>query len=195
MIVFSFHYIIANDAVHLSNTLALELHGWTGLCIEPNPGYWYGLSHRNCTVVGAFVGGAMERVKVEFRGEYSGIAGNRLTKKQLIRMKQGIIEPGDQRYTVPMEQILRKFQVPKVIDYLSLDVEGSEWLIMQNFPFEGYRVRIMTVERPPKRLRELLESKGYVFLKNLGTFGETLWAHRSMGLTPDNPKITKYNRA
>lgn len=33
--------LAANDAKDLTNTLALERdHGWNGLCIEPNPGYW-----------------------------------------------------------------------------------------------------------------------------------------------------------
>ena len=61
--------LAANDAREFSNTLALERsYGWTGLCIEPNPVYWYGLSHRKCTVVGALVGGDIERMEVKFRG-------------------------------------------------------------------------------------------------------------------------------
>jgi hypothetical protein len=30
--------LAANDAKDLTNTLALERHGWKGLCVEPNPG-------------------------------------------------------------------------------------------------------------------------------------------------------------
>jgi hypothetical protein len=30
--------LAANDAKDLTNTLALERHGWDGLCVEPNPG-------------------------------------------------------------------------------------------------------------------------------------------------------------
>lgn len=33
--------LAANDAMEFSNTLALERAGWDGLCIEPNPTYWY----------------------------------------------------------------------------------------------------------------------------------------------------------
>jgi hypothetical protein len=67
--------LAANDAMKLSNTLALENHGWDGLCIEPNPVYWYGLSHRRCTVVGALVGEKVEAVDVKFRGVFGGIVG------------------------------------------------------------------------------------------------------------------------
>ena len=43
--------LAANDAKEYSNTLALEKHGWNGVCVEPNPGYWYGLSHRKVCFV------------------------------------------------------------------------------------------------------------------------------------------------
>ena len=36
--------LAANDPIDLSNTFKLEQMGWEGLCIEPNPVYWYRLS-------------------------------------------------------------------------------------------------------------------------------------------------------
>lgn len=48
--------LAANEAVGLSNTFALERdYDWNGLCIEPNPDYWYGLSFCKCQTVGAMV--------------------------------------------------------------------------------------------------------------------------------------------
>jgi len=78
--------LAANDALDLTNTLALERKGWTGLCVEPNSVYWYGLSHRKCQVVGALVAGTeSEEVKVKFRGVYGGIVDkmdNRLANRK-----------------------------------------------------------------------------------------------------------------
>ena len=49
--------LAANDAANISNTYALETyHNWTGICIEPNPKYWAGLSYRKCQVIAAAVG-------------------------------------------------------------------------------------------------------------------------------------------
>jgi hypothetical protein len=50
--------LAANDAVQLSNTYALErYYHWQGVCIEPNPMYWYNLTaFRTCVIVGAVVG-------------------------------------------------------------------------------------------------------------------------------------------
>jgi hypothetical protein len=181
--------LASNDAKEFSNTLVLERHGWNGLCIEPNPGYWYGLSHRKCTVVGALVGATREQVQVKFRGVYGGIVGKMDNK--LANRKQEPKAETERRYTAPLLEVFSQFKVPPSIDYLSLDVEGAEYLIMKDFPFDKYRIKIMTVERPNDELRGLLEEKGFVFLKDLAWWGETLWAHKSTGLTPAHPKVAK----
>ncbi len=184
--------LAANDAVEFSNTLALERHGWQGLCVEPNPGYWYGLSHRKCTVVGALVGGRKEEVEVKFRGVYGGILGK--MDEKLANRKREPKSGKQTRFTAPLEDILTRFRVPRNIDYLSLDVEGAEMLVMKEFPFDKYTIKIMTVERPGDDLRELLEQNGYRFLKDLAWWGETLWAHKSTGLTPDHSMIKKIKK-
>ncbi|CAB9500390.1 Inherit from NOG: Methyltransferase FkbM [Seminavis robusta] len=183
--------LAANDALEFSNTLVLERHnGWHGLCIEPNPTYWYGLAHRKCTVVGALMGGEqIDQVNVKFRGVFGGIVGKMDGK--LANRKKEPQAPTEQRYTVPISKVLQRYQVPKTIDYLNLDIEGAEFLVMQHFPFDTYKVRVMTVERPNEQLHALLESKGYHHLKDLTWWGETLWAHESSGFTKDHPKIVK----
>jgi hypothetical protein len=66
--------LAANDAAFHSNTLMLERdHGWSGLCIEPNPTYWRGLTRRKCTVVGAATGAADDEL-VRFNG-HGGVGG------------------------------------------------------------------------------------------------------------------------
>jgi hypothetical protein len=189
--------LAANDAKELSNTLALERHGWHGLCIEPNPNYWYGLSHRNCTVIGALVGGDTppgslpDKVPVKFRGVYGGMVT--VMDDKMANRKKEPDAPIEYRYPASFAKVLEQFNVPSVIDYLSLDVEGAEYMILQHFPFDRYQIRIMTVERPNKQLKSLLLENGYVFLKDLVWWGETLWAHQSTGLTPDHPQIAKIN--
>ena len=135
------------------------------------------------------MGGTVEPVTVKFRGVYGGIVGK--IQEKLANRKKEPDAPPETRFTAPLVDVLRKFNVPKVIDYLSLDVEGAEFLIMNNFPFSDYTIKLLTVERPHQNLRELLERNEYVFLKALAWWGETLWAHKSMGLTPAHPKIVK----
>lgn len=218
--------LAANDAKDLSNTVALEKHGWngryngfsrrsvildaafrkhvvpvdpltlfglvstTGLCVEPNPVYWYDLTHRKCTVVGALVGGpVVEKVSVKFRGVFGGIVGK--MDEGLANRKKEPHAAVEERYTTPFHELLQEYNVPSTIDYLSLDVEGAEFLIMQYFPFDQYTIKVLTVERPSADLKALLGRHGYLMLKQLAWWGETLWAHRSTGLSPSHPKIVK----
>ena len=44
---------------------------------------------------------------------------------------------------------------------MSLDVEGHEYQIMKNFPFDEYKFKAMTIELPCKNLDLLLDSKDY----------------------------------
>lgn len=168
--------LAANDAIILSNTYSLESEGWDGLCIEPNPAYWYRLAHRKCSVAGAFVGGRTDMEEIEVI----------LTNMEL----GGIVDPGfdnkksktssEKRYSVSIGTIFAQFNVPHEIQYMSLDVEGAEDLIMQDFPFGSFLINFFTIERPKESLQELLKKNGYIFITNLVDWGETLWVHEKV---------------
>lgn len=172
--------LAANDAVWASNTFSLEQNfGWKGICIEANPVYWYRLSFRNCHVVGGIVGG-QNNVEVEVNlgeaheGPVGGIVGKDFDNKHGKRGK-----PPEKRYTVALGSIFEMWNAPKVIDYLSLDVEGAETYIMREFPFEKYQFKTMTVERPKDELKDLFTKHGYKHVLDFKR-GDTLWAHESV---------------
>ena len=177
--------LAANHAIKLSNTLALERNvDWKGICVEANPMYWYDLSkYRTCQIFGAVVGGTRDQemefvfpINVDHKdmAVHGGILGfdnqendtKFPTKREKIR-------------TVTLLEILERAAAPTAIDYLSLDVEGAESLIMKDFPFEKYTIKILTVERPKEDLQALLREKGYEFIKTISYFQETLWVHSS----------------
>lgn len=175
--------LAANDAVWASNTFSLEQNfGWKGICIEPNPIYWYRLSFRNCHVIGSIVGGETNaEVDVVLgeahHGPYGGIVGNDFDNKKLnVKEKD---PTSVKRYTVSLLSVLQTFNAPKVIDYISLDVEGAETYIMSGFPFDQYRFLCLTIERPKDELKKLLESNGYIHVIDFKR-GDTLWAHESV---------------
>jgi Methyltransferase FkbM domain len=171
--------LASNDAVRLSNTYALETHfGWNGLCIEPNPIYWTGLSYRKCSVVGAVVGATkMEEVRFKFpksKAPKGGIIGTKFDNKV------DEWNEGQPRYTVPLEEIFDMFQVPSVIDYFNLDVEGAEEFVMRAFPFDKYQFNVLTIERPNDNVVELLLKNNYVRLKQIKAHEDELWVHHSV---------------
>eukprot|EP00980_Cylindrotheca_fusiformis_P005689 scaffold1186_cov80-Cylindrotheca_fusiformis.AAC.3 len=88
--------------------------------------------------------------------------------------------PTETRYTISLRSLFQEFQVPPTIDYMSLDVEGAEELVMEDFPFDKYKMHFLTVERPKLGLQKILKSNGYRFVMKLIYWGETLWVHESV---------------
>lgn len=185
--------LAANDATILSNTYSLEKKlGWNGLCVEPNPIYWANLTYRDCQVVGAVAGNQrMEEVYFRFFGVGGGIIGSHNGTKfdNPSRYKS----ESTPRYTVPLTEILTRFNAPKTIDYLSLDVEGAEEFIMQNFPLNEYKISLMTVERASPSLRALFEKNGFSTPTRLTNWGETIWAHESVLASLDLSNIETFH--
>lgn len=164
--------LAATDGIKNNNTYLLEKNlNWKGICIEPNPKFHSNLrKNRKCLIYTDPIDGENDTV-IDFRvdnGPGGGIVdddtdnnykirGNQLrsNKAKIVKMK-----------TKTLEYILDQSNAPKIIDYLSFDVEGAETRILRNFPFEKYTFLSMTIERPTVELNNLLFSKGYVFVKN-----------------------------
>jgi hypothetical protein len=130
------HYFVdlaANDANQLSiSYLLLEKNNWEGICLEPNPVYLYCLaSYRKCTIIGAMVSGTPQEdgkeVDVVFRGVFGEIVGKEVDNK-----KAGANV--EKRNLVSISTIFQVNHVPNIIDYFSLDVEGAESIVMEDFP-------------------------------------------------------------
>ena len=67
--------------------------------------------------------------------------------------------------TISLNDLLAEHGAPEVIDYLSVDTEGSEFDILNALDFDRWSFRILTVEHnfAPQRedIHALLTSKGY----------------------------------
>jgi hypothetical protein len=124
--------LAAHHYRHISNTYALDLrHRWRGLCIEANPEYLQDLARfRTCALFGGVVADSETKmVQFAMRNALSGIVGKEMDNRG---------QQGPQLLAMPFIDVLRAFAVPNTIDYLSLDVEGAEWMILHEFPFDEY---------------------------------------------------------
>ena len=83
------------------------------------------------------------------------------------------------RNLVSIATIFNQTSVPKVIDYMSLDVEGAESLVMEHFPWNEYSFKFLTIERPKEDLKQTLRSKGYRMVMFLSWYWESLWIHNA----------------
>ena len=159
----------ATDGVLLSNTYLLEKEfGWQGICAEPNPTFHSKLvNNRQCQTshkcIAAKTG---DKVQFVLADEYGGISeyslAGRHRDKVLAYKDDGNVISVD---TVSLQDFLTAAGAPKTIDYLSIDTEGSEFSILETFPFELWDVRFITIEHnfeaQRERIFELLFSKGF----------------------------------
>src|SRR5262249_8972693 len=68
--------------------------------------------------------------------------------------------------TISLLDLLRKYDAPQTIDYLSIDTEGSEFDILKDFDFTTYQFRVITCEHnftsTREKLHQLLARNGYI---------------------------------
>lgn len=157
----------AMDGVELSNTLLLEkYYGWNGIVAEPLPELFNKISkNRSCSAdprcVSSKTGQRVPFIKAEFEAlstmkeyiSHDHWADTRSNNSIEIEVE-----------TVTLDDLLDFHNAPEEIDYLSIDTEGSELLILEAFSFDR-KINIITAEHNHAShkipMRKFLESKGY----------------------------------
>ena len=66
-----------------------------------------------------------------------------------------------------LAEVLFEFKAPETIDYLSLDIEGSEDEVLGEFTFDKYVFRCATIERLSENGKKKLRSQGYILIKEV----------------------------
>lgn len=95
--------------------------------------------------------------------------------------------------TVTLPTALKHFHAPRVIDFMSLDVEGGELLVLQGMEgfWDRYTFLSMLIERPGEQLHMMLIKQGYWFDRVLNSWGDILYIHPS---TPGFAKRMAHER-
>lgn len=169
--------LAANHFRDLSNTYILDhYNGWKGVCIEPNPMYLVGLlSNRKCTVVTSPVSNTNgEEVTFKFDGVYGGLVGEEFDNQEA--HDRSIVAT---LVTTTLTSVLDFVKAPKVMDYLSLDVEGAEQHVLAGLDHSRYLFMVMTIERPKPRSHHILSKAGYRFVYQMTWWGECIYFHQS----------------
>lgn len=165
-----------------SNTWLLESqYGWQGVCIEPNADTFQQLkAHRQCICLDCCLHDRDGRVDfLEAAGVYGGIIDQydphhlAFTRRVLgDRWPDGAPAPTVSRRARTIRSVLRDAAAPPTIDYWSLDTEGSELTLLKSFPFDEYRLRVLTVEHNNGPIRgqihRFMVERGYVRVRDLG---------------------------
>jgi FkbM family methyltransferase len=157
----------ATNGVDLSNSHILEheFH-WNGILAEPNQ-YWIRdlRDNRTCHIEDKCVW-SKSNESLEF---------NSTAIPELATINDFSLGDGHERNrvegtrhyvtTISLVDMLDKYRAPRIIDYLSIDTEGSELAILKGFDFSKYAFRVITCEHnfTPNReeIFRLLTSHGY----------------------------------
>ena len=176
--------LAATDGFHENNTFFLEKKlKWKGICIEPNRKFFNKLKKtRSAKCYCQIITSKKSNVEYIINGGVGGIIGDEFDNNQ--KKRSHLIDKArekdkiETRKSESFYEVLKKAKAPKIIDYLSLDVEGAEFEVFKNFPFDKYKFMSMTIERPPKELNKLLFKNGYKFVKNFKVDG--FYIHKSL---------------
>jgi FkbM family methyltransferase len=155
----------ATDGIGLSNTYMLEKNfSWSGIVAEPGKNWHSELkANRSCKIdlrCISDVSGKQIAFYESDSPELSTISGLEKSDSNIRKLKDSYIVE-----TVSLNDLLSHHKAPKVIDFLSIDTEGSELSILENFNFENYKFAIIVCEHNFTQNRvkifNLLAAKGY----------------------------------
>ena len=157
----------ANDGVDQSNTWYFEKQlNWNGILIEPLPKLFNQLK-KNRNKNNIFVNKCL--VSQTYKDKYIKIIDKDLMSK--IDLKNGIsVEVST------LDKILSFNQVPKIIDFFSLDVEGEEFNVLEGINFLKYNFKYLLIESNDfNKLNKFLITKNYSFVKKLSDIADPDW--------------------
>ena len=173
----------ANDGVEQSNSLFFELkRNWRGILIEPSP-YNFILcreqrSNQNHIFCNACVGFDYKDKYVDMK--YANLMSISENLNLDLNDKEAHIKSGENylketetvfsfgAIATTLDSLLKSAKAPKIIDFISLDVEGAELEVLKGINFDHYSFKYMLIEiRNLKPIENFLIERGYVLEKQL----------------------------
>lgn len=157
----------AFDGRRLSNTFLLEKeYGWRGVLAEPNPEMHDAIRENRSAILDErcvlTTSGDRIDLIVTHEAEYSSIDRHTQSDSHAPLRSRG------RRVSVPtvsLADLLHEHDAPPVIDYMSIDTEGSELEILKAYDWSRH-IRCLSIEhnhtRNHESIDELLHRYGYV---------------------------------
>lgn len=175
----------AVDGIGLSNTLYYELNrNWGGILVEPVPhNFVKCLANRsnvrnkifcNACVSFEYKDKFVEMVYAHYMSTAVGldsdipdpVAHAESGQRFLATTSEKLFKFG--AVAVPLNELLEKANAPKMIDLLSLDVEGAELEVLKGIDHRIYRFKLMCVEsRDPARITNYLKAFDYELIDQI----------------------------
>ena len=154
----SSHVHGGGDGFSNSNTFILEHYfGWSGLLVEPDPIQYEKLQKNRpkTSLSNKLIYDEITKLNFLKKGELSQIVTNNKYTKNTIELD-----------SITLNELLTLNNSPKIIDFFSLDVEGSEEKVLTESVLKNYVFLSICIERPTLKLHDLLIKYDYVFIQS-----------------------------
>ena len=174
----------ANDGIRQSNTFYFEKNlNWNGVLIEPikkkylkclryrsNKNYFY----NNACVSFNY---KHDKIKMFYSDLMSSISDQEINnkvdaKKHAYEGKQYLLKDEDIEEVLvnvkTLNSIFEEINAPKLMDFLSLDVEGAELEVLNGINLLTYNFKFILIEsRDDDEIKKYLTNKSYIFLEKI----------------------------
>lgn len=159
-----------HNGVENSNTILLErIFGWNGMIVEANP-RWHRAICRNRNVP-AFNNAAFsrsgERLKFVDAGAIGGLV-DYLQADVHSPTRQSVMDAGKVIDVLGLrtDELLLAGACPEIVDYISIDTEGSEYEVLKGLDFTRWKFALMTIEHggneeSRRKVWSILQEVGY----------------------------------
>lgn len=169
----------ANHPFRFSNTYFLESQlEWKGICIEPQKDMYELLKNNRKSII-LNHGVYNKKTELEFCKTVTGLCGlvetydPRHVERINRESKQNNIKTIIQKLKVDtLENVFNKYNV-KIVDYISIDTEGSELEILQGINFNKVKINVIDVEdnypdtEKSKKTHQFLLEKEFLYIGNI----------------------------
>ena len=168
----------ANDGITQSNTYFLEKkYNWRGLLVEPSEKFKMLKKQRsNFNIFSNAACCSFKKKNSLIKFSYYNLMTLALNLSSDVNKKKHINDAKshtDKQYEfekkgVPLNDLLSKNKVQKLIDFFSLDVEGAELEVLKGIDHSKYKFKFLLVEvRNFNRINNFLKNKNYKLIRKL----------------------------
>jgi FkbM family methyltransferase len=155
----------AADGVKLSNTLLLERLGWQGILAEPGRNWHAALRANRSAYIATDCVWSASGSEVLFSEAHAPLLSGVTSTHDRLPQRPQLSKATYSVRTIALNDLLAQAGAPPVIDFLSIDTEGSELAILTPFRLAERQIRLIAVEhnkRPDRAdIAQLLGGHGY----------------------------------
>ena len=145
----------ACDGKYISNTFMLEKKlKWNGILAEPAKEWHFNLAKNRAVNIETSCVWENSNDKLIF-SEAIDPALSYLSSPNT-NLKNNKSKKNYEVSTISLVDLLKKYESPKIIDFMTIDTEGSEYKILKNFDFKTYKIKVLCIEHNYGQDRDMI---------------------------------------